>query len=246
MTRKKLKKKVLLFLVEGANDEAALGKALDNLHKNHSQDDLIRIGMTHGDITSDFRVKNVTHEVVTHVKKYLADYKLKRSDIYEIVLLLDMDGAFVPDEVILQSDKYSRAFYCEDKILHKNPEVLQKTHKHKQSHINKLLTLNKVLVDVPFSVYFVSCNLDHLICGNANLTDREKSSAADDFSMKYGEDADGFLKFFHDPKINLDSSYKKSWDAIKQELNSLKKYSNMNVFLDRCYPSTEVANEFYI
>jgi len=235
MTRKYLDKNVLLFIVEGPNDEVALGKALDNLHKYHSKDGIMRIGVTYGDITSDFKTTNASHEVAKHVKKYCAYNKLKPSDICEIVLLLDMDGAYIPREAIFQSNEHLKAFYCEKKILHKNPELLQKTREHKQKQLNDIILLNKVM-KIPFFIYFVSCNLDHIICGNANLTDREKSDVADNFSMKYGEDADGFLSFFRNPEISLGSSYKESWDAIRENLNSLGRYSNMNVFLDRCYP----------
>jgi len=56
--------------------------------------------------------------------------------------------------------------------------------------------------------------------------------------MKYGEDADGFLSFFRNPSLAL-GDYQESWDTIRQGLNSLKQYSNMNVFFDMHYPHGE-------
>ena len=231
MAKKSKEKRVLLFIVEGSNDEAALGMPLENLQKSFSPDSLIRLGVTHGDITSNRRVKNIAHKVTECVKEYQIKYSLQKRDICKVVLLLDMDGAYIPNDAIVRSVKYDKALYCESTILHMNPKVLQETHVFKQKHVNSLIELKHIWVDIPFSVYFVSCNLDHVISGNANLTNREKSVAADDFSLKYGEAADGFLAFFHNPDLVLAETFKESWDAIRVGLCSLQRHSNMNVFL---------------
>jgi len=235
MAHKKTEKEVLLFIVEGSHDETALAMPLENLQKSCSSDGLIQIGVTHGDITSDYKVNNVAHEVVKYAKKYCEMYKLKKSDIIKVVLLLDMDGAYIPDDAVIRSDTHERAFYSESQILHKCPEDIKKTHKLKQSRVNNLVGLKHVWGNIPFSAYFVSCNLDHVICGNANLTLQEKRNITDDFSLKYGEDAEGFLSFFCNSGLVLGETYDESWDAIKINLNSLKRFSNMNVFFDMHY-----------
>lgn len=236
MAKRNTTKKVLLFIVEGENDEAALATPLENLQKVHSPKGLIRLGVTKGDITSDFKVKDAVHAVVNCVKKHCAEYKLKKSDICKVVLLIDMDGAYVPHHIIqIGADTH----YGEDKILHSNPEKLQKTHEHKRMHVNRLIELKRIWKDIPFSVCFVSCNFDHVACGNANLTGREKSNTADEFSKKYHKDANGFFSFFHDPELVIGETYDESWNTIKQGLNSLQRYSNMNVFLALNYSCCE-------
>jgi len=107
-------KKILLFIVEGSNDEVALGMPLENLQKSFSRDDMIMFGITHGDITSDFKVKKAADEIVNCAKKYCEIYKLKKSDIYKIVLLIDMDGAYIPSDAIITSDEHNKAYYGED------------------------------------------------------------------------------------------------------------------------------------
>jgi len=232
-------KKVLLFIVEGANDEAALGMPLENLQKTRSMDNLIRLGVTHGDITCDKNVRNIAHKVSDCVKEYCTKYKLDKTDICEVALLIDMDGAYISDDARIQSDKHAEAYYDEDVILHSRLESLQMTHKRKRKHVNNLVGLKHVLKNIPFSIYFVSCNFDHIICGNANLNNREKSIAADNFSLKYSEDANGFFTFFHTPEFTLGTTYEESWNAIKQGTNSLQRYSNLNVFLAKHYPDCE-------
>lgn len=239
MARRDIEKKILLFIVEGSNDETALAMPLENLQKAYSPEGMIQFDVTHGDITSDFNVKNVVHKVAECVKKYCKDYKLNKSDICKVVLLLDMDGAYVPDDAIIESAQHDKAFYDKNTILHKSPSDLRKTHELKQTRTNSLIDLKHVWDGIPFNAYFVSCNLDHVICKNANLTPREKRNTADDFSLKYGEDADGFLSFFCDSKLTIGETYDISWDAIRQGLNSLQRFSNMNVFFSTHYPGRE-------
>jgi len=235
MPHRKKGKKVLLFIVEGSNDEVALGMPLENLQNKYAPDDMIMFGVTHGDITSDFKVKKAADEVVKCVKKYCKDYKLTKDDIHMIVLLLDMDGAYIPASSIVKSDEHDKAFYGESTILHKCPDDLRKTHSHKQKQVNSLLNIKHVWGNIPFNAYFVACNFDHVISGNANITSREKRNAADAFSLEYGKDADGFINFFNRSCFILGDSLKTSWDIVRQDLNSLKRCSNMNVFINAHY-----------
>jgi len=98
-------------------------------------------------------------------------------------------------------------------------------------NLNRLITLPYVIRTIPFSVYFFSCNLDHVICGNANLTEKEKRVAAKEFRKKFGLDITGFLAFFRDADVAVGTSYDDSWSIIKQNTNSLKRSSNLHVFL---------------
>lgn len=216
-------------MVEGSNDEIALAMPLKNLQKTLSKDG-IEFEITHGDLTSDIKVTNIVNAVGKCVSDYLSKYKLKNTDILEVVLLLDMDGAYIPDSAIVQSNVHTKPFYNEDKILHQEPEKLKRTHAQKQKYLNRLITLSKIC-KIPFSVYFVSCNLDHIICGKANLDKQEKRRVAENFESKYSDDTTGFISFFSDPEISTGEDHKESWDFIRQDLNSLKRHSNISIFL---------------
>ena len=152
---KNLEKKVLLFIVEGANDEVALGMPLENLQKSYAPDSAIRLGVTHTDITSDSKVKNITHEVTTRVREYCKQYSLKKSDIFKVVHLLDMDGAYIPGDVIVQNDDYEKAFYGESTIIHKYPDNIRKTHVRKRGNVDRLINLKKhgVISHIVFTSY---------------------------------------------------------------------------------------------
>jgi len=72
---------------------------------------------------------------------------------------------------------------------------------------------------------------DHVICENANLTQKKKSEAAENFRSQYHDDMSGLIKFFHADEISVCNSYIESWEYIKQDKNSLRRCSNFNVYL---------------
>ena len=149
----------------------------------------------------------------------------------EAVLLIDMDGAYISAEAIEKNDGYDRPFYDVDKIMCQAPDRLLKTHVQKQMNLNRLISLPIVCRIIPFSVYFFSCNLDHVISGNANLSRNEKSIAAERFRHKYHSDLAGFISFFYDKIIAVGNTYDDSWSYIRKDSNSLKRGSNLNIFL---------------
>jgi len=219
-------KKIILFIVEGANDEIALASPLENLLSSESA----KFQITGGDITSDKQGKDIKAKVGDVIKQHCKQYKLKLSDIIEVVLLTDMDGAYIPPERIILDTDYKEAFYEESAVLHCNPEKFYETHLRKQRNLNTLIGMGKAM-GILFSVYFFSCNLDHVICNEANLTKTRKRDEAGRFDRKYSNDALGLLNFFQEKELASEGDYPESWHTIKSETNSLKRHSNLNVFL---------------
>ena len=227
-------KKVVLFIVEGANDQIALAKSLDNLLSSES----VNFQITEGDITGDKQGKGIKAKVGDVIRQHCMQYKLKSADILETVLLLDMDGAYIAPDKILYSSDHSKPFYKEDTLLTGNPNALYETHLGKQRNLNILIGTEEVM-NIPFSVYFFSCNLDHVICNDANLAQSQKREEAGRFENKYYKNSTGFLAFFQGKEIASESSYPESWKTIKEDTNSLKRRSNLNIFLSldaKCIP----------
>lgn len=85
--------KVVIFIVEGATDK----RALENIFKKIYRYKDIHFEFTHGDISSDDNIdkNNVEDEIYKYVNKYMKDKKLKISDIWQIIQVFDMDGAYV-------------------------------------------------------------------------------------------------------------------------------------------------------
>ncbi len=94
-------KKIVLVIVEGESDRKALGLQLSRFVKPAN----LHIEITHGDITTreDVDDTNVLSKVCDIVKEFIKDskertkFRYKKTDISEIIHLLDTDGAFVSD-----------------------------------------------------------------------------------------------------------------------------------------------------
>jgi len=219
-------KKVVLFIVEGANDEIALSLALENLLSSES----VSFQITDGDITSDNQGKDIKAKVGDVIKQHCKRYKLKPADILEAVLLVDMDGAYIPLHNIMINASNEKPLYLRDAVLYYSPEALYKTHLRKQRNLSTLIGTEKVM-GILFSIYYFSCNLDHVICNEANLTQIRKREEAGRFDKKYSNDALGFIDFFREEGLASESSFLESWQTIKIETSSLKRHSNLNIFL---------------
>jgi len=232
-------KKVLLFIVEGENDEFALALSLENLQKQHDSNKQIRFGITRGDITADKNRATPANEIAKCVREYCTKYKLNKEDICKIVLLVDMDGAYIPGDAVKQGgEELTKTYYGSTDILHKNPAALRKTHERKRERLDSLINQNEIAGKIPFNVFFVSCSFDHVICGDANVDGHTKIKITDEFNDLYHKNAEGLISFFCNPEIVIDNDYMQSWNKIRQGLNSLGRYSNMNVFFDMHYPSS--------
>ena len=87
--------KAVIFIVEGATDKRTLENIFKKIYKNKG----IHFEFTHGDITSDETINknNVEDEIYKYVDKYKQSAKLELSDIWQIVQIFDMDGAYIDD-----------------------------------------------------------------------------------------------------------------------------------------------------
>ena len=102
------KKKVVLFLVEGPSDETAIRGPVNLLIQSSFNSDSASF---HGDVTTAqieyptfYRIKDSIRDTVkTFVEDYLRDtnpgYKAK--DIHCIVHIMDTDGAFIDDSMVV-------------------------------------------------------------------------------------------------------------------------------------------------
>lgn len=219
-------KKVILFIVESANDQIAIANSLECVLSS----DNVSFQITDGDITSDKLRKGIKDEVGNIIKQHCIHYKLRPADILETVLLLDLDGVYITLDNIIESADHVKPYYKGDSILHIHPAFLYETHMRKQRNLSILTGVEKVM-NIPFSVYFFSCNLDHVICNDANLTQYQKREEAGRFDKLYCEDSRGFISFFTEHGLTSGCSYLNSWQTAREGTNSLKRRSNFNVYL---------------
>lgn len=223
-------KKVILFIVEGTSDQSALALLMEQFFSAHQ----VRFHVVHGDVTSEVGVSydNVTKRVLEIIKSFLKKYPYKQNDILRIIHLVDTDGAFVDEHCILQAD-VQRVQYFEDKILAQNPKSIINRNKRKTDALSRLSTTSQIYKS-PYSVYYNSCNLEHVLYNSIReFSDEEKNDLADDFSLKYENKIDEFIDFISDETFAVRGKYKETWTYIMTGYNSLQRHTNMHlIFAD--------------
>lgn len=219
------RKKVIFVIVEGPSDETALGVILNRIYDRNK----VHIEIVHGDITSDlnYNPNNIVGGLGNIVKKYAETTPLSKTDFQEVIHLVDMDGAFIPDSAIVENSRETDPYYSLTAIQTSNPKNLSQRNKHKKSNLNCISKLKKVWGTIPYHVYYMSCNLDHVLYGKLNSSNDNKESDSLAFAKRYKDDIDGFLTFISDSEFSRMEGYKESWEFIKKDLHSLERHTNL-------------------
>lgn len=250
MKGKRPKRKVVLFLVEGQSEINALKPAVSALYD--SIDPEIEVFFPtiiedecdiRGDITSKFGITpNVIEPCIykLFLKTFFDIEKLYPKDITEIIQIVDLDGAYIPDENIIcetNPNGDDKPYYSDNCILTTDVDSIIQRNKRKRDNLEYLSYLSEIHVKSKrpkYSVFFFSSNLDHFLYGDANLPSRDKTTKADEFAEKYELDPDGFVTAIKTtPGALLEMDYEQSWQFIKKDVNSIKRYSNINVLFER-------------
>ncbi len=221
-----MSKKIILFIVEGITDQTCLGYVLDQLLSNQS----VQFQLTDGDITT--KSGNNSTNIAAKIGKIVNQFRgkiFKPSDFLEVVHLIDTDGAFISDDKIVQA-AYEDPFYSDENILTNKVENIQKRNQQKSLILNRLITLNKVCKTIPYSVYFLSCNLDHVLHNQANLSKQAKSQCANRFDSEYGKQPTKFIDFLNNGQYAVVGNYKETWEFIKLDTHSLQRYTNFHLY----------------
>ncbi len=221
------RKKIVFVIVEGPSDDAALGVILVRLYDKNA----VHVEITHGDITSDRTVtpQNIAAKIGNMVRGYARSNHYKAADFQEVIHLIDMDGAYIPDEAIVLDAEREEPFYTTTGIWTARPEQMIKRNQRKRENIDRICSISKVWGAVPYRAYYLSSNLDHVLYDKLNSSDEEKERDAYVFAKKYRDQPNAFLTFISDSGFSVCGDYKKSWDFIKEEKHSLERHTNLGL-----------------
>ena len=213
--------------MEGINDKTNLALCLSRLFENEE----VRFEITDGDITT--RKGNSTVNIAAKIGEIVKRHSgriFKQNDYLEVVHLIDMDGAFIPDEKVVKAE--TDAIIYESEEIHCNDVTsIQRRNHQKQEIIRKMLTITKVWRSIPYSVFYFSCNMDHVLHHQANLSREGKNILAQEFENRYVDNLQGFVQFFNDEQLHTGETYEKSWEYIQDGTNSLKRKTNFSFYL---------------
>ena len=95
-------KKVVLFIVEGPSDEAALGSVM----KEYFSSDEVQFVVVHGDITlkDNVSLDDIKKKINEQIEYIQRRYRYNFDDFIRIIHIVDMDGVYIPSEDIKNAD----------------------------------------------------------------------------------------------------------------------------------------------
>ncbi|WP_288876459.1 hypothetical protein [uncultured Fusobacterium sp.] len=223
------KRKVVLILVEGASDKTALG-LIEKFYRSRN----LKVYITNGDITSNgiTTVTNCTNILKEIVREFREDKKLEKEDISEIIHIIDTDGAFIPDDCIEVDKILSDFYYTLDCIKANSKRKVKIRNDRKIEIIKKLLETEEIDKTIKYRMFYMSCNLDHVLYNEINLETEEKRPKAFEFRRVFNNDKNGFVAFFNSSECKANGDYRTTWNFIQQGKNSLKRYNNWWIFLN--------------
>ena len=220
------RKKVVLVIVEGPSDDTALGIVLNQIYDKDS----VYVHIMHGDITTrkGVRSDNIVAKIGDEVRAYAKSQHYSSKDFKQIVNIVDTDGAYIPDEKIISAPDAEKISYESDGIHTSDQQGIIERNKQKTGNLYRLRGTGQIW-KVPYRVYYMSCNLDHVLHNKRNSTDEEKETDAYAFAKKYRNDVDGFVNLICDSEFSVNGDYKESWAHIENGMNSIERYTNLGI-----------------
>lgn len=224
------RKKIVLFIVEGITDQESLELLLGEFIGHNNR---VIFEVVGGDITTNNNVDraNIKNKI-TDIIKDGGKRKFTPSDYLEVIHLIDMDGAFISHENIYLDESLNKFVYKEEGIYAKSIEKVIERNNIKKDLLNLLISTNKVYRSVPYRAFYFSCNLEHVLHNKMGIDDEEKIKYAQKFQDRYIDDLEGFIDLFCKSEMSVEKAYKDSWEFIKKDNNSIKRYTNLNILLN--------------
>lgn len=229
------RKKIVFVIVEGLSDEEALGVLLNRIYDSKA----VYVQVMHCDITTELDVNagNVVAKIGDVVKQY-AGRAFKPGDFSRIIHITDMDGAFIPDNAVVEDAAAVKPIYSATDIRTQRKSGIENRNQRKRECLNRLSSASRIWC-VPYQIYYMSCNLDHALYGKLNSTDDEKEADAFAFAKKYRDDIPGFMKYISESDFSVAGSYPQSWQFIREGLHSLERHTNFGL----CFQEEAVDSE---
>lgn len=222
------RRKVVFVIVEGPSDETALGITLKQVFDKES----VYVHIMHGDITTrnGATSQNVVSKIGNEIKSYAKSNHYKSADFKQIIHIVDTDAAYLLEDKIIEDGENDELSYQDDGIHTNDKEKVISRNKRKTENLFRLRTCGNVW-GVPYRVYYMSCNLDHVLYGKRNSSDEEKEQDAYNFAKLYRKDVQVFLKYMCDSTFSIKGDFKESWEFIEKDMHSIERYTNLSIEL---------------
>ena len=229
-------KKFILFLVEGKNDTREL-KAI--LHLPCFAEDLRKFEpwfieantdlTTASGITADNIQKRIT-DLLMNFRNKTGPYRgIKVNEIQELIQIVDLDGAFIPPSHIIRDNTGSEFVYTLENIYTSNVDGAIGRNRKKAAILRKLIGVSQI-GNVPYSVYFVSRNMEHVLFNQIGVLSKDqKRKYSEQFSSDCDKSSSILNESIFSEEVMSKGPYVESWEIVQTGTHSLSRKTNMNL-----------------
>lgn len=223
------------------SDDTALGIALSQIYDKDS----VYIHIMHGDITArkGGDPQNIVGKIGNDVRYYAKSQHYTAKHFKRIIHIVDTDGAYIPDGKVIDNQDCQNPRYESDGIYTKDVKGIISRNKQKRDNLYRLRSCGSIW-NIPYRVYYMSCNLDHVLYDKRNSTDEEKEKDAYAFAKRYKNDCAGFVKFICESAFSVNGSYSNLWKHIEKSSNSIERYTNLSICIEEEIKHRETGVNF--
>ncbi len=216
-------KKIILIIVEGPSDSTALDAYLSDVFASN----FVHIVIVYGDITTErgSTRANIRRRVAELVRRFLASAHLKPDCVSRIIHITDTDGAFIPNDCIIEDDSCRKPCYTLTAIRTANKADIEKRNRNKQLCLQEL-SQTRAIMKIPYGIYFMSCNLEHVLFDRLNCSNDEKEEMSYRFSHCF-QKTSSFQTFLAESYFSVSGPYRTSWLFIQSGDESLKRHTHL-------------------
>lgn len=224
------RRKIVFVIVEGASDETALGISFNQVFDKDS----VHVHIMHGDITTRTGVtsQNIVAKVGNEVRNYAKSNHYTAKDFKQIIHIVDTDAAYLSKEKILEDPQCEELSYQSDGIHTNDIGKVVSRNQQKCDNLNRLRGCGNIW-GIPYRVYYMSCNLDHVLYDKRNSTDEEKERDAYVFAKTYKNNVGAFMDFMCKSSFSIKGDFKESWEFIEEDMRSVERYTNLPICLEQ-------------
>lgn len=220
------RKKIVFVLVEGPSDDSALNLLLSRIYdKNY-----VYVHIMHADITTmrSVTAANIVSKVGNEIRAFAKNGHYMKKDFQEILHISDLDGAYVPEDAVVEDAAAVKPAYSVQEIRTANREGILLRNRIKSANLDRLAECG-LIWDIPYRLYYMACNLDHVLYGKMNCSDKEKEENAYRFAREYREDIPGFIRFLAQAGEAAGTDYRQSWQYVREGRHSLERGTNLGI-----------------
>ena len=229
--------------MEGNNDLKTTFLHIESLIEENGQDIFTTPKVITYDITNEAKNERFKYINRTNIKGLinkkiivaLRSNGFLIQDLLETILIIDIDGVYIDNDLIIENQNIKQISYSVNGIECEYKNGIIERNNRKKDNILFLLEYTKFAFKKPLTVYYYSCNLEHVLYNKFNCSQSEKDCLAKQ-SVEMTDEAFWSIVCSN----SLSDDYYDSWSKLIEIKYEIPRATNLNVLFNK-YKNTPIS-----